>query len=95
MESDRTPSFRILRPLDGSCYILDPTLAPGQQEIALEAEAPPEAEVEWRIDGEPIGTTRGTHRRFWPAQPGAHRIEALLAGSFLRATTGIRVATDE
>lgn len=74
----------ILRPLDGTVLALDPTLAPHQQELALEALAPAGAEVVWRIDGRIQGTTRGVHRLFWSVSPGSHRIEASVPAQRLR-----------
>jgi penicillin-binding protein 1C len=72
----REPDLAILRPVDGTVIALDPTLAPGQQMLALEAVAPAKAVVEWLVDGTHLGEADGSRRIFWPARPGEHRIEA-------------------
>ncbi len=71
----------IVRPIDGTEIALDPTLAPGQQMLALEAAAPTDAAVDWYVDGVAQGTTRGQERIFWPVRTGEHRIAAKLSSS--------------
>jgi penicillin-binding protein 1C len=83
--------FEILRPVDGTVIALDPTLAPGQQELALEAVAPAGTAVLWSIDGIPRGTTTGPHRLFWPPAPGRHEIGAAAVRGRGRASCVVTV----
>jgi penicillin-binding protein 1C len=78
--------FVIIRPARGSVYTIDPTLCTDQQELALEAVAPPGRRVRWEIDGREVGTTLGRHRIFWPLEPGAHDVRAWIPEEDLFAT---------
>ena len=69
----------IVHPLDGTEIAVDPSLAPGQQMLALEAAGHAGAVVSWFVDGVAQGTTRGRERIFWRVRPGEHLIEAHLA----------------
>ncbi len=66
----------------------DPTLAPGQQMLALEAEAPRGAIVEWSVDGTVQGETRGGERLFWSVKAGDHRVSARISRNGGRPSSG-------
>ncbi|MFB3909430.1 MAG: penicillin-binding protein 1C [Candidatus Eisenbacteria bacterium] len=68
--------FAILRPIEGTILVIDPTLPPSQQQLALEAAMPPGERVEWRVDGARVATTGPGERAFWPLAAGDHQIEA-------------------
>ena len=73
---DVAPSAcRILRPVEGSIYAIDPSLPRAQQALALEAAAGADP-VRWTIDGNPIGTAAAGERIFWPLRAGTHRVRA-------------------
>ena len=84
------PAISIVRPIDGTVVTRDPTLPETQQALALEAIAPPEAEIVWRVDGNVQGRTRAGGRVFWHPTPGEHRITASLEGGVApaRGTSG-------
>jgi penicillin-binding protein 1C len=75
-----TAAISIIRPIDGTVITHDPTIPEAQQALALEAIAPPHAEIVWRIDGNVQGRTRAGGRIFWHPTPGEHRITASLGG---------------
>jgi penicillin-binding protein 1C len=83
----------LVRPVDGTELAIDPTLAPGQQEMVLEALAPADVELRWSIDGRAVGRTRGIHRLFWPLAAGAHVVEVRSARA--RASASFRVLSAE
>ncbi|MFN8548560.1 MAG: penicillin-binding protein 1C [Candidatus Eisenbacteria bacterium] len=66
---------RILRPVEGAIYALDPSLPRAQQAIALEASAGPDP-VRWSVDGDELGTAASGERVFWPLRAGRHRVRA-------------------
>lgn len=73
-----TAEVVIIRPIDGTVIACDPTIPETQQALALEATAPPGAEITWRVDGSLQGRTRDGGRLFWHPTPGEHRITASL-----------------
>jgi penicillin-binding protein 1C len=66
----------IRNPPPGAIYLIDPTLRRDFQTLPLQASCAQQERVEWRIDGEPIGTTTGSDRLAWPLAVGEHRITA-------------------
>jgi penicillin-binding protein 1C len=84
---------RILRPVDGSIYALDPSLPRAQQQVALEASAGGRA-VRWQVDGRNLGTSGPGARLFWPLTPGSHRIRATV-GEFPAETDEVRIVVEE
>jgi penicillin-binding protein 1C len=87
------PVCRILRPVDGSIYALDPSLPRSQQQVALEANAEGQA-VRWQVDGRTLGTSGPGARLFWPLTPGLHRIRATV-GEFPAKTDEVRILVEE
>jgi penicillin-binding protein 1C len=87
--------FAILRPINGTVIALDPTLAPSQQQLALEAIASTGERVIWMVDGKQIGITPGPHRIFWTPVPGSHRIEAAVAGGHDRCERTVKVLSGD
>lgn len=71
---------RLLRPLPGETYFLDPALPSGTQSIRFEAAAA--GRVEWRLDGRALGVTEGVHRVLWPLRKGRHTV-SIRAGKVL------------
>jgi penicillin-binding protein 1C len=87
------PICRILRPVDGSIYALDPSLPRTQQQVALEASAGGQA-VRWQVDGRNLGTSEPGARLFWPLTPGSHRIRAMV-GESPAETDEVRIVVEE
>jgi penicillin-binding protein 1C len=87
------PGCRILRPLNGSIYALDPSLPRAQQQVALEASAEGR-EVRWEVDGRDLGTSGPGARLFWPLTPGPHRIRATV-GALPAETDEVRIVVEE
>lgn len=83
---------RILRPVDGTIYALDPSLPRSQQQVALEASAAGQA-VRWQVDGQNLGTSEPGARLFWPLTPGRHRIRATV-GELPAATDEVRIVVE-
>ena len=87
------PGCRILRPVNGSIYALDPSLPRAQQQVALEASAKGR-EVRWEVDGRDLGTSAPGARLYWPLTPGPHRIRAT-AGELPAETDEVRIVVEE
>jgi penicillin-binding protein 1C len=72
-------ALRVVNPPDGAVYLIDPTLRREFQTIALRA-APvavdARSRIEWRVDGETVGTTGPGASVDWPLAPGRHVISA-------------------
>jgi penicillin-binding protein 1C len=66
----------VRNPPPGAIYLIDPTLRRDFQTLPLQATCAQQERVEWRIDGEVIGTTTGSDRLPWPLAVGDHRITA-------------------
>ncbi|HXI31548.1 MAG TPA: penicillin-binding protein 1C, partial [Vicinamibacterales bacterium] len=64
--------LRIVNPPDGAVYLIDPTLRREFQTLPLRAATADPADVEWRIDGRPVGRAGFE----WPLVPGAHTVTA-------------------
>jgi membrane carboxypeptidase/penicillin-binding protein PbpC len=69
-----TPPLEILSPAEGATYLIDPTLRPDFQRLALRASAG-RGRVEWRIDGRIVDSgDAGTAE--WTLARGVHRVSA-------------------
>ncbi len=68
-------SVYVAQPADGSVFFLSPELP--RQEMLVRASVPAGArEVEFRVDGVPVGRVEGSDPRWtWRLDPGAHRLE--------------------
>ncbi len=66
--------LRIVNPPDGAVYLVDPTLRREFQTIGLRGAA--RSRLEWRVDGEVLGTTEPDRSIDWPLAPGRHQISA-------------------
>jgi penicillin-binding protein 1C len=71
LAADRAAGLRILYPVEGARFLIDPHRPRADQLPPLEA-APRMAAVRWTIDGVPASR--------WRPSPGRHRIRAQLAG---------------
>lgn len=69
----------IITPLDGTEVIRDPEAPGGVTTLALQAEAPPNVQVLWTIDGTPVAVSEAPHSLRWPVTAGAHTILASVA----------------
>ncbi len=67
------PVPRILNPLTGAHYIIDPILPRAQQMVELTSTLP--GVVQWSVNGRPI-PPQSDGRTFWPIEPGAWQIRA-------------------
>ncbi len=78
--------LRITYPADGASYRLDPDTPRRFQSLPLQAAVlPPVGEVEWLVDGEPLGRAAWPYALRLPLQPGTHRLQVALPGSELRS----------
>jgi penicillin-binding protein 1C len=77
--------LRLVAPLSGAVYALDPDVPPGLQVLACAARAPgPVAGAAWRLNGRPLERARGLEARL-PLSPGRHRLEVAAWGPWGRA----------
>lgn len=65
---------RIVNPPGGAVYLVDPTLRREFQTIGLRGAA--RSRIEWRVDGEILGTSEPDRSIDWPLAPGRHVISA-------------------
>ena len=70
----RSETLEIANPPAGSTYLIDPTLRPEFQTLALRATVARPGEVEWRVNGQSIGTSSSESAMHWPLEVGVHRI---------------------
>lgn len=67
----------ITQPSNGDRYKRSKTIPPNQQAIIFKASATVYGDVEWSVDGAPVGLGKGDdHRLSWMQVPGRHRIRA-------------------
>jgi penicillin-binding protein 1C len=71
----RAAPFAIVSPPDGATYLIDPTLRREYQALPLRATAAT-GRVEWRVNGQLIGSTTGTRALQWPLERGEHVVTA-------------------
>ena len=65
--------IRITSPPEGGTYLIDPTLRPEFQTMPLRTTSA-KGRVEWKIDGERVGSTLGASPLHWSLRPGPHRV---------------------
>jgi penicillin-binding protein 1C len=82
--------LEIVSPPAGALYSIDPTLRREFQAVALKAVAEVQGEIEWRVDGQPVGRASSDEALLWPLRPGPHEIAAR-DGRGRTATTAIIV----
>jgi penicillin-binding protein 1C len=70
------PALAIANPPDGAIYSIDPTLRSDYQSLALRAVAASPGEIEWQVDGNPVGAVSSDQACMWPLSPGRHAITA-------------------
>ena len=73
----RPPPLQIVSPPDGAVYLIDPTLRRQYQTLPFRVSGAPRGDaVEWTVNGQAAGTSRGGEDLHWPLEPGRHRIVA-------------------
>jgi penicillin-binding protein 1C len=71
------PRFAIANPPPGAIYLIDPTLRPEFQTLSLRALVDQDGgQIDWAIDGRPLGRAGPDAPLPWPLVPGSHRVEA-------------------
>jgi membrane carboxypeptidase/penicillin-binding protein PbpC len=68
--------LRVVSPPDGAVYLIDPTLCREFQTIGLRGASASRTQLEWRVDGQPIGTVESDSSIDWPLSPGRHVVSA-------------------
>jgi membrane carboxypeptidase/penicillin-binding protein PbpC len=66
----------VLNPPPGAVYLIDPTLRQAFQTLPLRASAASRGPIEWRVDGERVGSCDADATIDWPLVPGAHTVTA-------------------
>ena len=66
----------VLNPPPGAVYLIDPTLRQAFQTLPLRASAASRGPIEWRVDGERVGSCGADATIDWPLVPGAHTVTA-------------------
>jgi penicillin-binding protein 1C len=72
--SASAPALTIVRPLGGALFLLDPTLRPEFQTVALAARGGAPGPLTWSVDGSPLGVDTRDNRLHWPLARGRHHI---------------------
>lgn len=73
----RAPRLSITSPPAGAVYLIDPTLRPEFQTLALRATADgATSSIAWTVDERPVGTSHPNRAVEWPLAPGEHRVTA-------------------
>jgi penicillin-binding protein 1C len=67
-------ALTITRPLGGALFLLDPTLRPEFQTLALSARGGAPGPLDWFVDDEPVGRDPRDGRLHWPLARGRHVI---------------------
>ncbi|MEO7192597.1 MAG: penicillin-binding protein 1C [Vicinamibacterales bacterium] len=84
-------ALRVTRPLAGAIFLLDPTLRPEFQTIALVAAGGDPGRHEWFVDGRPIGADGSETQVRWPLSRGRHDVSVVDArGHVARTTIDVR-----
>jgi penicillin-binding protein 1C len=68
--------LRVVSPPDGAVYLIDPTLRREFQTLPLRATASDALDVDWRVDGRPVGRGSAGADVDWPLAAGAHLVSA-------------------
>jgi membrane carboxypeptidase/penicillin-binding protein PbpC len=66
--------FRVVAPLAGALYLIDPTRRPELQSLPLRAAGAAAGDLEWFVDGTSGGTVASVGPLRWPLARGAHEI---------------------
>ncbi|MBI2214987.1 MAG: penicillin-binding protein 1C [Acidobacteria bacterium] len=67
----------ITNPPHGATYLIEPTLRPEFQSLSLRvAHGGEPREIDWSVDGAPLGKVRSDRSLSWPLRPGEHRFVA-------------------
>ena len=74
LKATAAAALEIANPPAGATYLIDPTLRPEFQTLALRVVAARSGQVEWRVDGQSIGTSSSESAFHWPLRIGLHRI---------------------
>jgi penicillin-binding protein 1C len=83
--------FRISSPPDGATYLIDPTLRRDFQALPLRAVTTRPAEIQWTVDGRPLGSINSERALTWPLRAGRHIFEARdREGRAVRSTITVR-----
>jgi penicillin-binding protein 1C len=85
--ADRGPApLTIVQPLGGAVYLLDPTLRPEFQTLALRARGGTAGARQWTVDGVAVGATGPDDALRWPLARGTHAIAVQDAAGHSAAT---------
>jgi membrane carboxypeptidase/penicillin-binding protein PbpC len=68
--------LRIVNPPDGAVYMIDPTLRREFQTLTLRAAATRSSDIEWHVDGRPVGQGGVDAQVDWPLAAGSHVVTA-------------------
>ena len=71
-----TAALQMLNPPTGATYLIDPTLRPEFQTLPLRVVAPAPTQIEWTVNGTPIGARSSEAVLDWRLRPGLHLIAA-------------------
>lgn len=82
----RPTVLTIVSPADGSTYLIDPTLRREFQAIPLRVSAAT-GDVQWIVNGRPLGTGAAGDSVEWPLMPGRHKILARDSGGHTAEAT--------
>jgi penicillin-binding protein 1C len=74
---DSEPALRIVNPPPGAIYLVDPTLRPAFQTLALRVVTGRRSSIEWRLDGRRLGSAQSDTAFDWPLEVGRHTFSAL------------------
>ena len=74
LKASAAAALQIANPPTGATYLIDPTLRPEFQTLALRVVAARPGQVEWRVDGQSIGAVSSESAFHWPLSAGVHRI---------------------
>lgn len=72
-----TEQLRVLHPLEGDVFIIDPEMDPRAQQVTLRAAVPPRRQREalrWFVDGQVVATVRSPFEFRWQLRAGEHVI---------------------
>lgn len=72
--SEPDEGFRVVAPLAGALYLIDPTLRPEFQSLPLRAAGATPGDLEWFVDGKSVGTIASDGTLRWPLARGTHDI---------------------
>jgi penicillin-binding protein 1C len=71
-----TAPLELVNPPSGATYLLDPTLRPEFQTLALRVVAGRPVRIDWSVNGTSIGSASSETTLDWPLKVGRHRITA-------------------